>query len=53
MPRIGTGEAGGAWEIVSEVVEDTLCNRKVDVTVYDLPTSAERRGARQSILSFS
>jgi O-acetyl-ADP-ribose deacetylase (regulator of RNase III) len=52
MPRIGTGEAGGAWEIVSEVVEDTLCNRNVDVTVYDLPTSAEKRRASQSILSF-
>ena len=53
MPRIGTGEAGGAWEIVSEIIEDTLCRKKVDVTVYDLPTPAEKRRASQSILSFS
>lgn len=53
MPRIGTGEAGGAWEIVSEIIEDTLCRKKVDVTVYDLPTPADKRRASQSILSFS
>jgi O-acetyl-ADP-ribose deacetylase (regulator of RNase III) len=53
MPRIGTGEAGGAWEIVSEIIEDTLCRKNVDVTVYDLPTPAEKRWASQSILSFS
>jgi len=33
--------------------EDTLCRKKVDVTVYDLPTPAEKRRASQSILSFS
>lgn len=53
MPRIGTGEAGGAWEIVSEIIEDTLCRKKVDVIVYDLPTPAEKRRPSQSILSFS
>lgn len=53
MPRIGTGEAGGSWEIVGEIVEDTLCQRRVDVTVYDLPASAERRQATQPSFSFS
>jgi O-acetyl-ADP-ribose deacetylase (regulator of RNase III) len=52
MPRIGTGEAGGSWEIVGEIVEDTLCQRRVDVTVYDLPTSTGRRQATQPTLSF-
>jgi O-acetyl-ADP-ribose deacetylase (regulator of RNase III) len=53
MPRIGTGEAGGAWEIVSEIVEDTLCAGGVDVTVYDLPSPVGKRSAKQSMLSFS
>jgi O-acetyl-ADP-ribose deacetylase (regulator of RNase III) len=53
MPRIGTGEAGGSWELVGEIVEDTLCQKRVDVTVYDLPASAERRQATQPTLSFS
>jgi len=53
MPRIGTGEAGGSWEIVGELIEDTLCLRNVDVTVYDLPSSATRHKATQPSLSFS
>jgi O-acetyl-ADP-ribose deacetylase (regulator of RNase III) len=38
MPRIGTGNAGGAWEVVSELVRETLVKRGVEVTVYDLPS---------------
>jgi len=37
MPRIGCGQAGGAWDVVSEMVEDTLCLNGVDVMIYDLP----------------
>ena len=33
MPRIGCGLAGGDWNLVEKVIEETL---KVDVTVYDL-----------------
>jgi O-acetyl-ADP-ribose deacetylase (regulator of RNase III) len=53
MPRIGTGEAGGSWGIVGEIVEDTLSQRHVDVTVYDLPANAETRQATQPTLLFS
>jgi O-acetyl-ADP-ribose deacetylase (regulator of RNase III) len=53
MPRIGTGEAGGSWEIVGEIVEDALCQRRVNVTVYDLPTPRGRLRATQPILRFS
>ncbi len=53
MPRIGTGEAGGSWEIVGEIVEDTLCQRKIDVTVYDLPTAANKTRLSQGTLAFS
>jgi O-acetyl-ADP-ribose deacetylase (regulator of RNase III) len=37
MPRIGCGQAGGEWSIVSELIDERLCRRGVDVTVYDLP----------------
>ena len=37
MPRIGSGEAGGSWEIISEIIENILCNHGIEVTVYDLP----------------
>jgi O-acetyl-ADP-ribose deacetylase (regulator of RNase III) len=37
MPRIGCGEAGGSWDIVSELIDETLCRNNIPVTVYDLP----------------
>ena len=37
MPRIGTGHAGGSWEIIEELVLDTLVHQGVPVTVYSLP----------------
>jgi O-acetyl-ADP-ribose deacetylase (regulator of RNase III) len=39
MPRIGCGEAGGDWGIVSELIDEALCKQGVTVTVYDLPGS--------------
>jgi O-acetyl-ADP-ribose deacetylase (regulator of RNase III) len=53
MPRIGTGEAGGTWEIIGEIVEDTLCQKQVDVTVYDLPSAANKTRLSQGTLAFS
>ena len=35
MPRIGTGLAGGSWEEIEAIINDTLSD--VSVTVYDLP----------------
>ncbi|MCB9840168.1 MAG: ImmA/IrrE family metallo-endopeptidase [Phycisphaeraceae bacterium] len=37
MPRIGCGQAGGNWEIVSEVIDNQLARKGVQVIVYDLP----------------
>lgn len=37
MPRIGTGNAGGNWSIIQELIQDTLLRRGIQVTVYDLP----------------
>jgi hypothetical protein len=36
MPRIGCGLAGGTWERVGPLVEETLGRAGVAVTVYDL-----------------
>jgi len=37
MPRIGCGLAGGSWDAVSELIDNTLVRNGVAVTVYDLP----------------
>ena len=35
MPRIGCGLAGGTWDRMEPIVVRTLCERDVEVTVYD------------------
>jgi len=35
MPRIGCGLAGGRWDIIKALIDDTLSG--LQVTVYDLP----------------
>ncbi len=47
MPRIGCGQAGGSWWIVSELIDDILVKRGIKVTVYDLPTGEKRKGEKQ------
>jgi hypothetical protein len=42
MPRIGSGEAGGSWNVIEEIIQETLTNSGVYVTVYDLPSAAPR-----------
>ncbi len=37
MPRLGSGESGGSWDTVQEMVQDTLIADGIPVTVYDLP----------------
>jgi hypothetical protein len=42
MPRIGTGDAGGSWNVVEGIIRDTLISKGIRVTVYDLnPRSGE------------
>lgn len=36
MPRIGCGLAGGSWDVVGQLIEDTLVVHGVPVAVYDL-----------------
>ena len=39
MPRIGCGEGRASWSVVSELIQESLCQRGIRVTVYDLPNS--------------
>jgi len=36
MPRIGSGLAGGKWEEIEKIINRTLVDRGLYVTVYDL-----------------
>lgn len=36
MPRIGCGLAGGKWDRVEAIINETLVQRKVPVYIYDL-----------------
>ena len=37
MPRIGTGQSGGSWETVEELIRETFVTEGIPVTVYDPP----------------
>jgi len=39
MPRIGTGLAGGDWAVIEPMIVRELCEKGVEVTVYDLPVT--------------
>lgn len=47
MPRIGAGMAGGAWNIIEELIEAELIASGIAVTVYSLP--GEDWGERHSV----
>jgi hypothetical protein len=35
MPRIGTGQARGQWSVIEDLVRTELCERDIEVIVYD------------------
>jgi O-acetyl-ADP-ribose deacetylase (regulator of RNase III) len=49
MPRIGCGLAGGSWNVVRELVDETLCANGIHVSVYDLPGSLAQGHAQAEI----
>lgn len=51
MPKIGSGQAGGNWDIISELVEDALCDRGIEVFVYS-PSYGSARKEPQGRLIF-
>lgn len=52
MPRIGTGYAGGNWNVISELIEEILTKQGIEVTVYDLP-GRDKPKIRQNLLDFT
>jgi O-acetyl-ADP-ribose deacetylase (regulator of RNase III) len=52
LPRIGAGEAGGNWDVISELIDNEIVQRGIGVTVYTLP-NAEIREPRQPSLPFA
>lgn len=42
MPRIGCGLAGGSWEDIEPIIEQTLCAKGIPVTVYDFDPRRNR-----------
>ena len=51
MPRIGTGQAGGNWDIIQGMVLQELCARDVHVTVYDPPNRVIPVSAQTSLFA--
>lgn len=51
MPRIGTGHAGGDWNLIRELIIDIVARQGVEVTVYSLPprTNGQKSTAGQGI----
>jgi Zn-dependent peptidase ImmA (M78 family) len=41
IPRIGAGQAGGSWWVISELIEESLCKKGIKVKVYDLPDKSQ------------
>lgn len=48
MPRIGSGQAGGSWWVIRELIETILVRRGINVTVYELPESGKEGGRQMS-----
>lgn len=53
MPRIGTGNAGGSWKIIEELIQDHLVVRGIKVTVYDLPANPDHTAADGFLSDYS
>jgi Zn-dependent peptidase ImmA (M78 family)/O-acetyl-ADP-ribose deacetylase (regulator of RNase III) len=49
MPLIGTGEAGGDWAVIEELITENLVKRGVDVTVYKLPKSSSAASLQHTL----
>jgi len=41
MPRIGCGLAGGKWEVIEGLINQTFTKHDVEVFVYDLPSKTD------------
>jgi IrrE N-terminal-like domain len=37
MPKVGTGQGGGRWPVIREILDRVLCRQGIPVSVYSLP----------------
>ncbi|MCU1311489.1 MAG: hypothetical protein JWO20_2614 [Candidatus Angelobacter sp.] len=49
MPRIGAGEAGGSWPLISALIDEVLCASGLSVTVYDLPNRQKLKKTQRGL----
>ncbi|MFC1914911.1 ImmA/IrrE family metallo-endopeptidase [Chloroflexota bacterium] len=38
MPRIGSGQAGGNWKVIVEMIDETLVRNGINVSIYSPPS---------------
>ncbi len=50
MPMIGSGQAGGNWSIILEMIKETLSKKGVEVTIYELPNQKPLKSQQPSLL---
>lgn len=51
IPRIGTGNAGGSWEFIEELISEILIKKGIEVNVYDLVTKAHNSQSQLNIVA--
>lgn len=51
MPRIGSGNAQGAWHITQELITSILSMRGLRVNIYELPNAARKPDEQQTGLN--
>ena len=49
MPRIGSGQAGGSWFLVQELISSVLLSEKVRVFIYELPEGREKPEVQKAL----
>ena len=42
MPKIGTGEAGGSWGLISNLIAEELCAKGITVKIYEPPNASNK-----------
>jgi hypothetical protein len=52
MPRIGTGQAGGVWDVVVDLVKETICAWARLAVIYTLPNVQVKRDIQPTSRSF-
>lgn len=49
MPRIGSGFAGGSWQLIQELIDQILCSRGLAVKIYELPDARNQPKEQPSL----